>query len=185
MDLRLHLQHRSWVKVWAEVWEQSPLLHSMCLAGEMAVCMDGWKHSWMSCLEYVWPAEQKNLAHLILKELKKTKNNNGYLWPCHRANFQSNWSSSCQETVWNTCRIREIMLRVNEILTLLRSSVYYPCYVSPTVSTWTCSVCSLSYLVAHLMTHPVKIWSDRVNWTEKLSYEVAWSDTLWWIVHFV
>ena len=24
--------------------------------------MDGWKRSWMSCLEYVWPAEQ-NLAH--------------------------------------------------------------------------------------------------------------------------
>jgi len=35
----------------------------------------------------------------------------------------------------NTCRICEIMLRVNEILTLLRSSVYYPCYVSSTVST--------------------------------------------------
>jgi len=124
---------------------------------------------YVTCLAKLWHT-------CILKELKKTKNDSGYLRTCHRANFQSNWSSSCQETVWNTCRICEIMLRVNSILTLLCSSVYYPCYVSSIVSTWTCSVCILSYLVAHLVTHPVKIWvrQSDLNWKIKLWGSLKW-----------
>jgi len=66
-----------------------------------------------------------------------------------------------------------------EFWTLLRSSVYYPCYVSSTVSTWTCSVCSLSYLVAHLMIHPVKIWVRQSELDRKVK---LWGSLKW---HFV
>ena len=56
----------------------------------------------------MWPAEQ-NLAHpTFWNNQVKTRNNNSYLWPCHRANFKAISQSSCRDTAWNAHLIHEI-----------------------------------------------------------------------------
>ena len=56
----------------------------------------------------MWPAEQ-NLAHpTFWNNQVKTRNNNSYLRPCHRANFKAISQSSCRDTAWNAHLIHEI-----------------------------------------------------------------------------
>ena len=84
-----------WVKIWAEIWEQGYAAYSMCLVE--IVCIHGRLKAFSDVMPWVcvacW-AKTWHTPHSKKIEL-------GPVWPCHRANFQSDWSSSCQETVWN------------------------------------------------------------------------------------